>query len=200
VLGFWFSGHPLEGYQDEMRAFATPFKHLFTRQDRSRVTIGGVITTVTRKTTKKDKPMIILRIEDTDGSGEALLMNGAYEEFKDSVAVDKLVLIDGTISNRNNDEQPSVFVNTIESLETARKDKTRAVTIAVSTIGLQQSDLDAITTVCEKHPGTVHLWLKLNTTSAGTYKIKCRKYRVNPTQALLNDLRNNLGRDNVWIN
>ena len=89
VLGFWFSGHPLEGYQDELKAFAFPFKQLFTKNDKASVTIGGVIISVARKTRKKDsKPFIVLTIEGLDGSGEAILMNGAYDTYKDIVAVD----------------------------------------------------------------------------------------------------------------
>jgi hypothetical protein len=42
---------------------------LVTRGDREAVTVGGVVTAISRKTSKKnDKPMLIVRVEDLDGS------------------------------------------------------------------------------------------------------------------------------------
>ncbi|MCE5252434.1 DNA polymerase III subunit alpha [bacterium] len=201
VLGFWFSGHPLEGYRDELRAFATPFKQLFLKPDKTAVTIGGVITAINRKTMKKNnKPFIVLTIEDIEGTGEAILMNGAFDTYKDTVEVDSLVLVEGTTSKRdNNGDQPSVFVNSIEPLETAREKKTRAVTIAISTLGLEMTALEPVEKICELHPGSLPVWIKLDTTTMGSFRIKTKKFKVSPEPALINELRNVLGKEQVWL-
>ncbi|MBN1293739.1 MAG: DNA polymerase III subunit alpha [Candidatus Latescibacteria bacterium] len=200
VLGFWFSGHPLEGYQDELNAFTTPFTLLFTKNDKANVTVGGVVTAVGRKTRKKDnKPFIVLTVEDLNGSGEAILMNGAYEAYKDAVDVDSLVLIDGTVSKRDNGDQPSVFVNSVEELTSAREKKTRAVNIAVSTMGLEMSEIDPIVKICEHYPGNLSLWIKLNTATNGTFRVKANRYKVSPDKKLITELRHVLGKDSVWI-
>jgi len=199
VLGFWFSGNPLDGYSEEMAAFTTPFSRLFTFTDRSAVTVGGVITGIARKTTKSDnKPFIVLTMEDREGSGEAVLMNGAYDEYKDNVAVDSLVLIQGSVSRRN-DDQPSVFVNSIEPLESARETRTRAVTVSLDTDTLAADVLERLATACESHPGGVSLWFKLKTSTNGTYRVKTKKYRVSPDKGFLNDVRKIVGGQGVWI-
>ncbi|HUT64119.1 MAG TPA: DNA polymerase III subunit alpha [Anaerolineae bacterium] len=200
VLGFWFSGHPLEGFNDEMKAFTTSFKDLFMKKEREPVTVGGVVTSVTRKTRKSDnKPFLVLKIEDMSSSGEAILMNGAFDEYKDKITVDSLVLIEGTTAHGNNGDQPSIFVNSILPLEASRETKTHAVYITLSTNELQHSDLVSVSEACEHSPGKVPLYIKLKTATAGMYRIKTKKYRVSPKKSFIMELRRILGEDNVWI-
>jgi len=200
VLGFWFSGNPLEGYVDELRAFATPFNQLFMETDRAPVIVGGVVTTVTRRTIKKnDKPMMVIRIEDLEGAGEALLMNGAYEEFKDAVNVDSLILVEGTVSKKGNEDQPSVFVTKISSLEDARRARSKSVTIALSTAELDLPKLDAIVETCRAYPGNINLTIKLKTATSGTFRVKASRFKVSPAPEFIRELRNMLGRESVRL-
>ncbi len=200
VLGFWFSGHPLEGFTDELGAFATPFAELATMPDRAPVTVGGIITTVARKTRKKDNaPYLNVRVEDLHGSGEVILMNGAFDQYRDAVPVDALVLIEGTVSNRSGGDQPSVFVNAVSSLETARADRTRSVTIELDPTEASHTLLDSLAETCGRHPGNIPLWLKLHSETNGIYRVRTGKYRVSADIGLVRDLRRILGRDKVWI-
>ncbi|MHB9027552.1 MAG: DNA polymerase III subunit alpha [Candidatus Latescibacterota bacterium] len=198
VLGFWFSGHPLEGFQDELRAFATPFRMLVTRADRETVMVGGVVTSVTRKTSKKnDKPLLIAKIEDLEGSGEVIFMNGAFDDYKEKIIVDAMVLVEGTVSTRG--DSPSVWANKVEELTDSRTRRMRGVTISLTTLGLAPEDLDSIIAVCEKYPGELPLTIRLETTSTGNWRIKCRKHKVSSDPRLVRDLRKLLGKENVWI-
>ncbi len=200
VLGFWFSGHPLEAFSDELKAFTKTFNQLVTKPNRAPITVGGVITSITRKTTKKDdKPYLNLRVEDMESSGDVILMNSAYDEYKDKVEIDSMVLIQGTVSNKDNSDQPSIFANSIESLETAREKLTKAVNITISTSELKQSDLEPVTKICEKYPGDLPLWINLKTATSGNYRFKSKRYSVSADFSLINDLRNLLGQDEVWI-
>jgi len=199
VLGFWFSGNPLEGYREEMQAFTTPFSELFMENDRASVTVGGVVTTVTRKTTRNDKPMIILRVEDLNGSGEAILMNGAYDDYKDSVSVDSLILIEGSVSKRGNGDSPSVFVNSISPLENARKNRTRTIVVSIATEQINQPKLDILESTFKNHPGEANVVMKMKTARHGTYRVTTKRYKVSPERSLVRELRSALGQDSVWI-
>jgi DNA polymerase-3 subunit alpha len=198
VLGFWFSGHPLEGFHDELSAFAIPFRMLVTKNDRDPVTVGGVVTSITRKTSKKnDRPLLIARIEDLESSGEVIFMNGAFDEYRDRVAVDAMILVDGTVSTRN--DPPSVWADKVEDLAESRHHRMRGVTIALSAPGLAPEDLDPITTVLKKYPGELPLWIRMRTATSGEYRVKVKKYRVSSDPNLVRDLRRFLGKENVGI-
>jgi len=196
VLGFWFSGNPLEGYEDEIQAFATPFSKLINEPDKATVTVAGVITSVQRKTTKKDKPMIILRVEDLEGAGDVLLFGNTYDDYKDIVAVDKLSLFVCSVSQRG--DEPSLFMNSMSPLSEARN-RTRNVTIELSTVNADMDKIDSVISVCKKHPGDAVLWLKLHTETSGTYRVKTNRYQVSPKTALVEELRGILGQNGVNI-
>lgn len=198
VLGFWFSGHPLEGYQDELKAFATPFKFLVTKKDRDPVTVGGLVTSISRKTSKKnDKPLLVVRLEDLEGSGEVIFMNGAFDDCKDQLAVDSMILVEGTVSTRN--DPPSVWANSIEDLASSREKRSRWVTITFSTPGLTPHDLDTVIDACSKYPGNLPLSIRLSTETTGDYRVKCKKFTVSPDRHLIRELRVILGKENVAL-
>jgi DNA polymerase-3 subunit alpha len=198
VLGFWFSGHPLDGFHDELSAFAVPFRMLVTKNDRTPVTVGGVVTSVTRKTSKKnDKPLLIARIEDLESSGEVIFMNGAFDDYRDRVAVDAMLLVDGTVSTRN--DPPSVWADKIEDLAESRRTRMRALTISLATADLSPADLEPIAAVCKKYPGELPLWIRLKTATTGEYRVKVKKYRVSSDPKLVRELRKILGKENVGI-
>ncbi|MBT4483818.1 MAG: DNA polymerase III subunit alpha [Candidatus Latescibacteria bacterium] len=202
VLGFWFSGHPLEDYMDEMKAFSTSFNQLFTKRKGSTVTVGGVITSVTRKTSKKDnKPYIVLKIEDLVGSGEVLLTKDAYENYKDTVSEDSLVLAECSISKKDNGNgnQPGLFANSLEPLETAREKRTRSVNIKLSVDETELPNLDTVKKICENHPGKIPLRIKLKTATAGTFLVKTGLYKVSSEASFIDELRSLLGSENAWI-
>ena len=96
-------------------------------------------------------------------------------------------------------DQPSVFVNAIESLETAREKRTRAINIAITTMGLEGNELEPVYRICENHPGNLNLWIKLVTSTSGTYQIKSKKFRVANDKTVIKELRQVLGAEQVWI-
>ena len=148
---------------------------------------------------RTNKPYIELKIDDLNESGKVLIMNDAYEKYKDKISVDTLVIIEGRTSKEENGEQPSVFVNSIEPLESAREKKTKNVSISLTPRALESSDLDRLIETCERFPGKVPVWIKLKTAESGTFKVKTNRYRVSPAPEAINELRKILGSENVWI-
>ena len=134
-----------------------------------------------------------------ESSGEVLLFNSAYEEYKDKIEVDSMVILQGTISNRNSSDEPSVFANSLEPLETSRGKLAKAVNITLSTLGLKKTDLKPVIKICEKYPGNLTLWIKLKTSTSGNYRLKSKRYKVSADPAFIKDLRTILGQEEVWI-
>ncbi len=199
VLGFWFSGHPLEGFHDELMAFATPFRMLVTKADREQATVGGVVTAVTRKTSKKnDKPFLVVRIEDAESTGgEVIFSNGAFDECRDRIVVDAMLLVEGSVNTRN--DPPSIWATRIESLEDSRHRRMRGVTVSLATPGMKIEDLDPIEEICRRHPGEIPFWIRLRTTNHGDFRVKTKRFRVSTDPDLVRDLRKLLGMENVSI-
>ncbi len=107
VLGIYISGHPLEADEDLLKKNVTAYASDFLVDeeegrarvtDGERVTIGGMITQKTVKTTKTNQLMAFITLEDLSGSVEVILFPRDYEKYRMYLEEDQKVLIAGRVS------------------------------------------------------------------------------------------------------
>ena len=67
-------------------------------QDGSIVTIGGIITAITKKVTKTNTTMVFLTLEDLFGTVEIVVFPRDYEKYRALITQDGKVLIKGRVS------------------------------------------------------------------------------------------------------
>lgn len=80
--------------------------------DRAKVTVAGVITSVTVKTTKKDERMAFFTVEDSGGELECLAFPKVYLQTADIIRPDNAVFVEGNLSVRE-EETPKVLVSVL---------------------------------------------------------------------------------------
>ncbi|MFR1892470.1 DNA polymerase III subunit alpha [Hungatella sp.] len=107
ALGIYVSGHPLEAYEATWRNNITAVTIDFIVdeeteaarvQDGTYVTIGGMITGKTVKTTRNNKLMAFLTLEDLVGSVEVIVFPKDYESKRELFVEDAKVFIQGRAS------------------------------------------------------------------------------------------------------
>lgn len=107
MLGVYVSGHPLEEYVGTWEKNVTAKSSDFVVDeetgsavvhDGAYVTIGGMITEKTVKTTRNNKMMAFLTVEDLAGSVEVLVFPKDYEKRRDMLIKDEKVFIRGRAS------------------------------------------------------------------------------------------------------
>ena len=107
ILGIYISGHPMEEYVDiwekNITARTTDFivdeEHEAAKvPDGARVTIGGMITGKVVKTTKTNKMMAFITVEDLVGSVEVLVFPKDYEAKRNLLVEETKVFIQGRAS------------------------------------------------------------------------------------------------------
>ena len=107
TLGIYISGHPLEAYEESLKknttASAIDFvvdeeTNLANLADGEHVTIGGMITDKTVKTTRQNKVMAFLTVEDLTGSVEVLVFPQNYENQRELFVEDAKLFIRGRVS------------------------------------------------------------------------------------------------------
>ena len=107
MLGVYVSGHPLEEYIGTWEKNVTAKSSDFVVDeetgsavihDGAYVTIGGMITEKTVKTTRNNKMMAFLTVEDLAGSVEVLVFPKDYEKRRDMLIKDEKVFIRGRAS------------------------------------------------------------------------------------------------------
>ncbi len=107
TLGIYLSGHPMEAYETAWRNNITAVSLDFivdeetesaSVPDGSHVTIGGMITGKTVKTTRNNKMMAFLTLEDLAGSVEVIVFPKDYESKRELFVEDSKVFIQGRTS------------------------------------------------------------------------------------------------------
>lgn len=111
ILGIYVSGHPLEAYESSWRNNITAMTSDFIvdeETDQAKVsdgayaTIGGMITGKTVKTTKNNKLMAFITVEDLVGSVEVLVFPNIYESKRELFTEEAKVFIQGRVSVDDN--------------------------------------------------------------------------------------------------
>lgn len=107
VLGFYISGHPLEEYEEKWKKNITAKTTDFILDDETqqaevfdgqKVWIGGIITSKSVKTTKTNKRMAFLTLEDLTGTVEVLVFPVDYEKNRRYLEEEAKVFIQGRVT------------------------------------------------------------------------------------------------------
>lgn len=93
AVGFYLSGHPLDGLEDFIKSNATD--QIADVADGEWATLAGVITFLEIKTTRKGKQMAVLTLEDHSGTAEVVFFPGSYEKVAAGLKEETVVFISG---------------------------------------------------------------------------------------------------------
>ncbi len=117
VLGVYLSGHPLDEYAEQWKKHITATTRDFEFDEETQSTgvtdgeektIGGLIQSKTIKTTKNNKVMAFISVEDLYGVVEVLIFPNVYERCQEFLLEDSKVFVTGRVSV--SDEQPAKLI------------------------------------------------------------------------------------------
>ena len=122
--GMYFSGQMLDNYQNHIQVLSpSDISTLLTQDEngdytvneRTRVTLAGMINHVTMKTTRKEERMAFFTLEDRYAEIECLVFPKVYTSYGEVIRPDTAVCVRGTVSCREN-EEPKILVDQVLSL------------------------------------------------------------------------------------
>lgn len=111
VIGIYASGHPLSDMEEKWKRvitnmsldFAVPEEgESYKIKDKSRVTVGGIITTVTRKFTKRGEQMAFLTLEDLVGTVEIVVFPREFDKYREILMEGRKIFITGEADIQEN--------------------------------------------------------------------------------------------------
>lgn len=105
VIGVYVSGHPLEEYMSLWKKKVTIVSTDFVSEDDdmkvkdgNRETIGGIVTSVTMKSTKSNKVMAFFTLEDIYGTVEVIVFPKDFEKYRFVLKEDERLFVTGRVS------------------------------------------------------------------------------------------------------
>lgn len=99
MLGLYISSHPLSEFENSLLEL-TPISCLVDKEDGSIQVIGGIITKIKTRYTKKNQLMHFIDLEDNSGSLELVVFPRVSEQFKELINVDSVVKVTGRLDKK----------------------------------------------------------------------------------------------------
>ncbi|MCX7885569.1 MAG: DNA polymerase III subunit alpha [Caloramator sp.] len=208
MLGLYISGHPLDDYIEELDLLTnTKISEIVTIeeeegiatqskfQDGQRVIIGGIISQVNIKSTKKNDIMAFAKVEDVFSSIEVLIFPKIYQKCSKMLLEDNMVIIKGRISIRE-DEQPKIIAEDIEPLKKQSIIDNRKVYIRLNDLSWKKQ-IENLKPLLLKHKGSNPVYVVLMESKQTL--MASREMWVAISDEFIKELNDILGNENVKI-
>ncbi len=189
MLGLYVSDHPLLGVERALQTMCTTtIPGLWEQEDKSRVTIGGIVGSITRRYTKAGDPMLFFTFEDLQGSTEVVCFPRVVAEYGPFVREDAVLIISGRVDHRG--DEVKFIGQEIREPDLSDDDMVR---LRVPATRLSRNMVDRIRAALSNHPGSAPVFLHM-TADEGEKVIRLGDdHRVEPRSALFAELRELLG-------
>jgi DNA polymerase-3 subunit alpha len=164
------------------------------------VVVAGLVVSASHRQTQRGRMGTIL-LDDRSGRIEATLFHETYEEHRDLLAADRILVVSGNLNYDEFRGGLSLRVDKLLSFEQARGHYASQLGLTLklngaSTSGFRQQLMQALGPF---RGGTTGIRLHYRTHEAEGDILFGQAWRVNPTDELLRRLHRLLGRENVQV-
>jgi DNA polymerase-3 subunit alpha len=192
-LGFFITGHPLEGYRTELAQWANATVGTLGSLGEKEATIGGIVTGLRLLKTKKGDRMATFLLEDLDGGVEVLVFPEAYKKAAARLADDVIVLVKGR-AEALDEGRFRVLASDVMPLETAKLSEARYVTIRVPVGSWDKTKGERLRDILGSHKGDCPVTLEMVRPGAFAVAVAPSAYfRVRPDEVLRTEVEGLLG-------
>jgi DNA polymerase-3 subunit alpha len=194
MLGLYVSDHPLMGAEASLRRKTEcTIAELESAEDGATRTVGGLVTALQRKWTKKGDLMAVFVLEDLQSSIEVMVFPKTMQLYGHLLEDDAVVIIKGRVDHR--DDQPKLMVTEIERFEPI-SDGAPPVRINLAPTALSEATLAHLRGLLDEHPGESPVFLHLGATKVLRLP---ENFCVDASNGLVAELRVLLGPDAVMV-
>jgi DNA polymerase III subunit alpha len=195
MLGLYVSDHPLLGAEAALRRKVDcPVTDAAEREDGAMITLGGVITSLARKFTKKGDQMAVFVLEDLGGTIEVTVFPRTLMEHGHKLLDDQIVTVRGRIDRR--DEARLGFmaqdIQVVEHLDTAAAPPLH---LRMPASVLNELRIHQLRKILREHPGDSLVYLHIGN---GKMVRVADDFRVD-LETVVGELRIAFGHDAVML-
>jgi DNA polymerase-3 subunit alpha len=201
VLGFYFSGHPLEERAGLYALLSTAkTSELALRGAGAEVAIAGLIvsvaTTLVKSGTYAGRKMARLRLEDLEGGVSVTCFPRAYDQAKELLVEDAVVLVRGKIEERA--EEPALILEEATTIDDALRRFEGGLLVDV-----EPGDAPALAALqdeLKRHPGKRPVYFRVRGADGRRWRVRAGPaWRVDLSSALAERVDRILGRGRVRL-
>ena len=199
TLGLFLTAHPVDEYLTEIRRFCpTPIDSL-RPADSNQSAAGVVVSNRTRR--GRRGAMGFVEIDDRSGRIEANLFGEIYERYRDKLQKDAILVIEGTVQSDEFTQGQRLRAERVLTLEEARNRHAGRIVLRIARQTVNGETVAELRTILGRHRNADGCSVAIDYTGTGAFGCVrlSNDWRVNATDALLDELRDTFGEDAVAL-
>ena len=208
LVGLYLSGHPLEKMRGALEkhctANAANYRDMENGQE---CTVGGIITEVQERVTRRHDKMAFVKLEDLYGTMSVTFFPMAHKSCEKHLIKENIVLIKGKASHReqigSGDGDARVEVEIVaDSIQPIRNGNGKtndngSRTVHIRVAKAEDRELELLRSVIEAHPGESPVCLHVR--DADTDKKVITPHKVSATGEFVAQIRRVLGKESIKL-
>ena len=194
MLGLYVSDHPLNGVEAALSALTDSSivsLHAEDALDGRIVTIGGLVTNVARKVTKRGDQWAIVTVEDLAAPIDVMVFPAMYAQVGIRCAEDAVLLVKGRLDLRDEDAVKLVAMDVM--IPDLTESQAGPVTISVAVTKIVPPTVARLKDILATHPGTTEVRLEVRSGTRTTLLRLDDAVRVSAGPSLFADLKELFG-------
>jgi len=191
VVGFYISGHPLDQYKLELENFCTCQVDQYLDYKGKDINVAGIVSKTTVRQTKTGKTFALFSIEDYSGSIDMALFGEDYLKLAHYIRPGEFLYIKGKVQQRyNSEDQWELKPVNIQLLSDIRSRLCKDLIINVDINNLKTNTVAKLEDLFGTYNGSCNVrFMFYDTMENISVEMFCRKYKVEPNNDLLSELR-----------
>ncbi len=200
TLGLYLTGHPIDRHLDELAQFTT-CRIVDLKPDRDQtVVVAGLIIAMRTMNTRRGDRMAFITIDDRSARIELAVFAEAYQQHRQLLAKDKLIVVEGEVSVDEYSGGYKMSARNLYDLDQAREHFARRLVVAVAERQAGNGFIPGLQTALSPfREGNCPVILDYRAGHARAEIQLGRQWRVHPTDELLHRLREMVGEEGVRV-
>jgi len=201
MLGLYVSDHPLMGAEGFLaRRADCSLSDLADKEDGARVVVGGVVTNLVRKWTKKGDLMAVFTLEDLADSVEVMVFPktmALWGHLLTEETNDQVVVLEGRVDKR--DDLPKLVASTVELADLSAMASTPPLRLRLPVNRCDQVLVNELQATLAAHPGDAIVYLLVDGPGGERVLRLPERSAVDTSNGLVGELRVLLGEGAVEL-
>jgi DNA polymerase-3 subunit alpha len=152
MLGLYVSDHPLFGKEAALRRkVELSIADLDDLDDGAIVHIGGIVTAISRRFTRRGDQMATFTLEDLEAEVEVTLFPRTLQEQGHKLTDDAVVAVRGRLDKRD-ESRPTVICQSLDVL-VGLEEGAPTVTVRIPAVALGPNEIERLKRILATHPG-----------------------------------------------
>ncbi len=161
AIGFYLSTHPLDNYKDLLEDLGIAnFADNSDLRAGDTVTMGGIISTLAVRQSKKGNRFCMFRLEDRSGGIKAIAWGEAFQKFAALLKDDEMVIVEGRIE-ASEGQDPTLIVAEVRSLDDSVATTARSMNIVLPSDGGSREFLEDLFVLLTSSQGRCDVYVHL---------------------------------------